>query len=52
MNPCLSIHWYLEIAAVAPPEAQDETFEDQFSNLGELGVDDSHNGSIDVGEDG
>lgn len=45
-------HWHLEVAAVAPPEAKNETFEDQFSNLRELGVDDGHDSSVDMSEDG
>lgn len=43
---------YLEVAAVAPPEGQDETPKDQFSNLWELGVDNGDDSGINVSEDG
>ncbi|TNN42954.1 hypothetical protein EYF80_046844 [Liparis tanakae] len=43
---------YLEVAAVAPPEGQDEAFEDQLSDLWELGVDDGDDGRVDVSEGG
>lgn len=43
---------YLQVASVAPPEVQDQAFEDQLSNLGELGIDDGDNGGVNVSEDG
>lgn len=42
---------YLEVAAVAPPERQDESLEDQFSNLRELGVEDGDKGSVNMSKD-
>lgn len=43
---------YLEVAAVALPECQDEPLEDQLADLRELGVDDGDEGGVDVSEDG
>lgn len=43
---------YLEVTTVAPPESEDQAFEDKLSDLRELGVDDGHHGGVDVGEDG
>ena len=42
---------YLEVAAVAFPEGQDEAFEDQLSNLRELGVNDGDDSGIHMSED-
>lgn len=42
---------YLEVTAVALPEGQDEAFEDQLSNLRELGVDDGNDSGINMSED-
>lgn len=39
---------YLEVAAVTLPEGQDKAFEDQLSNLGELGVDDGDDGGVNM----
>lgn len=43
---------YLEVSAVALPECEDETLEDQLSNLREFGIDDGNNSCINVSEDG
>ena len=40
----------LVVAPVAAPELQDETRQDQLADVGELGVDDGHQGGVDVGE--
>lgn len=43
---------YFVVSSVAFAEVEDEPLEDELSDLGELGVDDSHHGGVDVGENG
>ena len=43
---------YLVVPPVALPEAEDQAFEHEFSDLGELGVDNGNHGRVHVGEDG